>query len=190
MSGSAVGYYGDRGDLELSESSSCGEDFAAQLCAAWEKSALPAKQFGVRVCLLRTGLVLSNEGGLIQRMLWPFKLGLGTRLGNGNQWMSWIHIDDYVNMVLRLLHDPSLSNAFNLTAPSPVTNAMFTQQLANALQRPAFLVAPKLFLKGILGERAVLLLEGQRVLPNRFQHLNFNFRYSTLDSALAQLLHH
>ena len=189
LSGSAVGYYGDQGDTELIESTAEGVDFSAHLCAEWEKAAMLAKPLGIRVCLLRTGLVLSKHGGLLKRMLWPFKLGLGSRLGNGKQWMSWIHIDDYVAMVLRLLHDPTLSGAFNLTAPTPVTNTAFTQQLAGALHRPALLSAPEIILKWMLGERSVLLSGGQNVLPDRFQQADFQFRYPTLTSALAHLLH-
>jgi uncharacterized protein (TIGR01777 family) len=189
LGGSAVGYYGDQGDTELDEIASWGEDFSAHLCFEWEKAALLAQPLGVRVCLLRTGLVLSRDGGLLQRLLLPFKLGLGARLGNGKQWMSWVHIDDYVAMVLKLLQDPTLSDTFNMTAPNPVTNATFTRQLARALHRPAILIAPKLCLKWMLGERSALLLEGQRVLPNRFQKTDFKFRYPTLDSALAHLLH-
>ena len=188
LSGSAVGYYGDKGNFELNETAPCGEDFSAHLCAAWEKAALHSKLPGVRVCLLRTGLVLSKQGGLLQRMLLPFKLGLGARLGNGEQWMSWVHIDDYVNMLLRLLHDSSLQDAYNMTAPNPVTNATFTRQLARTLRRPAIIMAPKTFLKWVLGERSELLLGGQRVLPAKFQTVNFQFRYPTLDAALAHLL--
>jgi uncharacterized protein (TIGR01777 family) len=188
LSGSAVGYYGDKGDTELDETSAQGEDFPAHLCAAWEKAALLASPLGVRVCLLRTGLVLSSNGGLLHRLLWPFKLGLGARLASGKQWMSWIHIDDYVAMVLKLLHDPTLSGAFNLTAPNPVTNATFTRQLADALHRPALFIAPTIFLKWGLGERSVLLLEGQRVVPARFQKIDYPFSYPTLISALSHLL--
>ena len=188
LSGSAVGYYGDQGDTELTESAAWGEDFPAHLCSTWEKTALLAKTLGVRVCVLRTGLVLSRDGGLLQRMLLPFKFGMGARLGNGKQWMSWIHIDDYVAMVLKLLNDPTLSDAFNMSAPNPVTNSAFTRQLAGALHRPAILIAPKFCLKAMLGERSGLLLEGQRVLPAKFQKLDFKFLYPTLDSALANLL--
>jgi uncharacterized protein (TIGR01777 family) len=122
LSGSAIGYYGDRGDEVLDESSESASDFAARLCVAWEDAAKLASKSGVCVCLLRTGLVLAPEGGLLGRMLLPFKLGLGARLSSGRQWMSWIHIDDYVECVLRLLSDPEASGPFNMTAPVPETN--------------------------------------------------------------------
>ncbi len=188
LSGSAIGYYGDQGDAELDESSACGNDFPAHLCSAWEKAALLVKPLGVRVCILRTGLVLSQHGGLLHRMLWPFKLGLGAKLGNGKQWMSWVHIDDYVTMVVRLLNEQNLHDVFNMTAPNPVTNATFTRQLSEAVRRPAVLTAPRTFLKWALGERSVLLLGGQRVLPAKLQALDFQFRYPTLAIALANLL--
>ncbi|HSM98421.1 MAG TPA: TIGR01777 family oxidoreductase, partial [Gallionella sp.] len=167
LSGSAVGYYGDRGDAALDESAPAGEDFAARLCRAWEVAALGAETLGVRVCLLRTGLVLSRQGGLLGRMLLPFKLGMGTRLGDGKQWMSWIHIDDYVAMLHGLLRNARACGPYNMTAPQPVTNAEFTAALAAALHRPAPFIMPAILLKPAMGERACLLLEGQRVLPEK-----------------------
>ncbi|MBA4381745.1 MAG: TIGR01777 family protein [Sideroxydans sp.] len=188
LSGSAVGYYGNAGDAALDESMEAGHDFPAELCAAWEGAARAAEQNGVRVCLLRTGLVLSKRGGLLGRMLLPFKLVLGARLGDGKQWMSWVHIDDYVAMVLRLLNDASLKGAFNMTAPASVTNAEFTQTLAQTLHRPALFVAPSFVLKLAMGERACLLLEGQRVLPKRLESSGFQFAHPRLDGALQDLL--
>jgi hypothetical protein len=188
LSGSAVGYYGNRPDVELDEQSDAGADFAAHLCADWENAALPASGLGVRVCLLRTGLVLSDQGGLLGRMLLPFKFALGARLGAGRQGMSWVHIDDSVAMVLRLLHDEQLSGAFNLTAPHPVSNAEFTEQLAQAVGRPAIFVAPERLLKWAMGERAVLLLEGQRALPVRMLAAGFKFTYPELPGALRAVL--
>ncbi len=120
LSGSAVGYYGGRGDEMLDEASEPGADFPAQLCVDWEAAASAAEELGVRVCLLRTGLILAKEGGLLGRMVPPFKLGMGTRLGDGQQWMSWIHINDYVAMVLRLLDDEQMRGAYNMTSPAPV----------------------------------------------------------------------
>ncbi len=189
LSGSAVGYYGDGGDMELDETAPAGNDFAAQLCIDWEEAALAAKGHGVRVCLLRTGLVLSKNGGLLERMLLPFKLGLGARLGNGRQWMSWIHIEDYVASVLRLLHDDQAHGPFNMTAPLPVTNAEFTRTLAQSLHRPAFLLAPGPVLKLAMGERAALLLEGQRVFPANLVAGGGQFKYPDLANALDDLLH-
>ena len=142
----------------------------------------------VRVCLLRTGLVLSEDGGLLGRMLLPFKLGLGARLGDGKQWMSWVHIDDYVQMVLSLLDDEQLRGPFNMTAPQPVTNAEFTRTLARVLHRPAIFAAPALVLRLAMGERASLLLEGQRVLPTRLAAAGYQFKFPDLASALNDVL--
>ena len=188
LSGSAVGYYGDRGDVMLDEAAEAGENFAAQLCKAWEDAARVAESVGVRVCLLRTAPVLSNDGGLLGRMLPPFRLGLGARLGNGKQWMSWIHMQDYVAMVLRLLHDPHAAGPYNMAAPHPVTNAEFTATLAAALHRPALFVAPALLLKLGMGERASLLLEGQRVLPGKMEAAQYRFAFTNLADALRDLL--
>lgn len=188
LSGSAVGYYGNGGDTALDEVMAAGHDFPSELCAAWESAARAAEQSGVRVCLLRTGLVLSKRGGLLGRMLLPFKLAMGARLGDGKQWMSWVHIDDYVAMVLQLLNDASLNGAFNMTAPAPVTNAEFTRTLAQTLHRPALFVAPSFALKLAMGERACLLLEGQRVIPKRLESSGFQFAYPRLGGALQDLL--
>lgn len=188
ISGSAVGYYGNRGDDALDEADRAGGDFGAQLCKAWEEAAHAAEQAGVRVCVLRTGLILSKQGGLLGRMLLPFKIALGARLGDGKQWMSWVHIDDYVAMVLQLLHDTRASGPYNMTAPQPVTNAGFTTLLANALHRPALFAAPGWLLKLVMGERAVMLLEGQKVLPRRMTAAGYRFQFASLEHALADLL--
>jgi uncharacterized protein (TIGR01777 family) len=188
LSGSAIGYYGNRGDTELDEAAAAGNDFAADLCNAWEAAALGAAQYGVRVCLLRTGLVLSKSGGLLGSMRLPFKLGMGTKLGDGKQWMSWVHIEDYVAMVLRLLRDEQMHGPVNMTSPNPVTNAEFTRSFARALHRPAFFTAPGLLLKLVMGERSALLLEGQCVLPTKFEDTGFHFRFSELEIALQDLL--
>lgn len=189
LSGSAVGFYGN-GEFPVDESAQAGNDFAAQLCRAWEDAASAVQPLGVRVCMLRTGLVLAPQGGLLGRLWLLFKLGLGARLGDGRQWMSWVHIDDHVAMTLKLLRDESLSGPFNLTAPEPVTNADFTQGLARAVRRPAWFVAPAFFLRLMLGERASLLLEGQRVLPERMRQLGFAHRYPFLGLALADVSAH
>ena len=188
ISGSAVGYYGNRGDTELDEMAPAGEDFGAHLCKAWEDSARIAEKVGVRVCLLRTGLVLSQNGGMLGRMLPPFKLGLGARLGNGKQWMSWVHIDDYTAIVLRLLDDAQASGPYNMTAPQPVSNTEFTAALAKALRRPAVFVAPAWLLKLAMGERASLLLEGQKVLPGKISAAGYRFQFADLAAALDNLL--
>jgi uncharacterized protein (TIGR01777 family) len=187
LSGSAVGFYGNRGDSALDESAGAGNDFAAGLCRDWEIAAQAAEQYGVRVCLLRTGLALSRSGGLLGRMFLPFKLGLGARLGDGRQWMSWIHIEDYVAAVLKMLGDEQMCGALNMTAPQPVTNAEFTRQLASELHRPVFFVAYGWLLRLAMGERVALLLEGQRVLPNKLLASGFVFRFGHLAPALRDL---
>ena len=188
LSGSAVGYYGNRGDAMLDESAPAGEDFAARLCKSWEEAALGAESAGVRVCLLRTGLVLSRQGGLLGRMLLPFRLGLGARLGNGKQWMSWIHIDDYVAMLLILLRNEQASGPYNMTDPQPVTNKEFTAALATELRRPAPLAVPAILLGAVMGERACLMLEGQRVLPKKINSAGYRHTFAKLADALHDLL--
>ena len=188
LSGSAVGYYGNGGDKELDENAGAGDDFAADLCREWEAAAQAVEKSGVRVCLLRTGLVLSENGGLLGRMLLPFKLGLGVRLGDGKQWMSWVHIEDYVSMVLRMLGDEQMRGPFNMTAPQPVTNAEFTRTLARTLHRPAIFAAPGMVLQLAMGERAALLLEGQRVLPAKLMAAGCPFRFPNLAGALSDVL--
>lgn len=188
LSGSAVGYYGNRGDSMLDETAAPGDDFPAKLCVAWEEASRGAENAGVRVCQLRTGLILSGEGGLLGAMLPPFKLGMGARFGDGKQWMSWVHIDDYVAMLLRLLRDAQASGPYNLTAPQPVTNAEFTSTLATVLHRPAPFVAPAALLKLGMGERACMLLEGQRVLPRKMEQAQHRFMFPNLTDALHDVL--
>jgi len=186
LSGSAVGYYGDRGDTVLDENAGAGAGFSAELCKAWEGAARAAEP-AVRVCLLRTSPVLSRDGGLLGKMLPPFKLGLGARLGGGRQWMSWIHIDDYVALVLRLLQDAQARGPFNMAAPEPATNREFTAALAQAVQRPAWFVAPAWLLRLGMGERASLMLEGQRVVPGKFIAAGHVFRFPHLADALRDV---
>ena len=188
LSGSAIGYYGDRGDQVLVESSAPANDYAARLCQAWEAAAQAAADLGVRVCLLRTGLVLSSQGGLLGRMLLPFKLGLAARLGEGSQWMSWIHVDDYVAIVIGLLANAQIDGPVNMTAPAPVTNRHFTAALASALHRPALFAAPRCVLQFMLGERAAMLLGGQRVLPAKMATHGFRFAFPDIATALQAVL--
>ena len=188
LSGSAIGYYGMHEDQILTEDVAAGQDFSAQLCAAWEQAALTAQDAGVRVVLLRTGLVMDEEGGLLKKMLLPFRLALGSRLGNGRQWMSWIHRQDYLRAVLTLLDDQTAQGAFNLTAPQPVTNTQFTQILASAVHRPAIFFAPTVLLKLALGERSDLLLSGQKVIPQALSERGFKFEFADLSAALRDLL--
>lgn len=188
LSGSAVGYYGDRGDLMLDEAAEAGTGFAAELCKAWEDAARVAESVDVRVCLLRTAPVLSGDGGLLARMLPPFRLGMGARLGDGKQWVSWVHIEDYAAMALKLLRDDQMRGPYNMAAPHPVTNAEFTTALAAALHRPALFVAPAALLRLTMGERASLLLEGQRTLPRKMVAANFRFTFPALAEALRDLV--
>lgn len=188
LSGSAVGYYGDCGNRVLDESAPTASDFGAELCHAWEQAAQKAMVQNVRVCLLRTGLVLDRSGGILGKMLLPFKLGLGARMGDGSQWMSWVHIDDYVAMVLVLLHNANATGPFNMTAPEPVTNRAFTAKLATALHRPSFFVAPAWLMRLALAERAYLLLGGQKVMPVKITALGYRFLHVKLEDALYDLL--
>ncbi len=190
ISGSAIGIYGDQGDRELDESSETIADFSQQLCADWEAIALQAEQYGVRVCLIRTGLVLGEGGGLLQRLLLPFRLGLGGRLGDGQQWMSWVHREDWLSIVETLIDNPQMHGAYNATAPYPVTNQQFSETLAKVLRRPQLLPLPAALLKWVLGEMAALLLGSQRVLPQRLLAQGFNFKFTQLDDALGNLLIH
>ena len=187
ISGSAVGFYGDGGDNILLEDAPPAQDFGATLCNRWEQAANKATELGVRVCLLRTGLVLDSAGGLLGKMQLPFKLGLAATLASGTQWMSWIHHQDYIQIVLMLLDNKNATGAFNMTAPEPVTNKEFTKTLAKHLHRPALFNSPAWLLKLILGEQAQLLIGGQRALPNKIQTLGYNFHYTTLEQALNNL---
>ena len=187
ISGSAVGYYGDTGDAVVDEETRCGEDFGAVLCRDWEAATEPAVIGGVRVVCLRTGLVLSREGGMLPPMSNSFRLGLGAQLGNGRQWMSWIHIDDHIGAVRHLISSQESAGAYNLTAPAPVTNRDFSDSLARALRRPRIFTAPSSVLRILLGESAELLLGGQRALPSRLQREGFAFHYSNISVALQNL---
>jgi len=188
ISGSAVGWYGDGGERELSEDDSpVTNDFASQLCAAWEESAMRAESLGIRVVLIRTGLVLAPQGGFLQRLRPLFALGLGGRQGNGRQWMPWIHIDDQIGLIDFLLHQPEAGGPYNACAPQPARNAEFAKAFAASMGRPAILPVPALALKVGLGELSGLILGGEKVRPLRLQVAGFQFRFETLDAALADL---
>jgi len=189
ISGSAIGYYGDQGDNILTEQSASRADFSQQLCADWEAAAISAEKYGIRVCIIRTGLVLADGGGLLQRMLLPFRLCLGGRLGEGNQWMSWIHRQDWIAIAEIMIADNSMHGAYNATAPNPVTNNEFTKILAACLKRPALLPVPAWLLKTLLGEMSELVLGSQRVIPDRLLAYGFKFQYPNLADAINQTLH-
>lgn len=189
INGSAIGYYGTRGDQILDEESTPGGDFLGETCVEWERQAEKASEMGVRVVLLRTGLVLSAAGGALGPMLIPFKLGLGGVLGSGRQYMSWIHIRDEIRLIDFLLTSQEFSGPFNATAPNPAKNRDFTKSLGNALGRPAFMKVPAFVLRLVLGEMAdALLLNGQRVIPARALESGFRFEFETLQEALNDLL--
>jgi uncharacterized protein (TIGR01777 family) len=188
VSGSAIGWYGTRGDEQLAEDAKPGDDFSAHLCRDWESAARGADELGVRVCLLRTGIVLDNDGGALKQMLLPFRLGLGGPMGDGRQWMSWVARADIVALVRRLVDNAGARGAYNGTAPAPVTNAEFARTLGAALHRPALLPTPAFALKILFGEMADILLTGQRVVPRRATAEGFAFKYPDLTSTLAAIL--
>lgn len=186
---SAVGFYGDRGDELLDETSLPGKGFLAELCQQWEAAAQPAVEAGIRVVHLRFGVVLGPGPGALARMLPHFRLGLGGRLGSGRQWMSWISVEDAMRAVLFALETPALAGPVNLAAPSPITNAEFTRELARQLRRPAFLPAPAFALRLALGQMAdEALLASARAVPSRLLVAGFRFAHPTVDKALAAAL--
>ncbi|MCE9552850.1 MAG: TIGR01777 family oxidoreductase [Planctomycetes bacterium] len=188
VSASAIGYYGSRGDQELDETALEGDDFLAEVCFAWEQAALGAEKAGIRVVTVRTGIVLGRGGGALAKMVTPFKLGLGGRLGSGQQWMSWIHIDDEVGLLLHAAEHPEISGAMNLVSPEPVTNRDFTRSLGRALGRPTIFPVPAFALKLAVGQFAEVLLGSQRVVPRVAQDTGYQFHYRQLDQALEQIL--
>lgn len=189
-SGSAVGFYGDRGDTELEETSGPGSGFLAELVVDWEAATQAAAGAGMRVALLRTGIVLSPVGGSLKQLLLPFRLGLGGRIGSGHQYMSWISIDDEVAAILRVIDDDTLRGPVNLTAPTPVTNATFTKAVGRVLRRPTLLPVPLPALSLLYGREFVdeALLASQRVVPHALEGAGFEFRHRDLESALRDLL--
>lgn len=189
LSGSAVGWYGDRGDEELDESSPAGTGFLADVCRQWEAAARPAQDAGVRVAHLRSGIVLSAAGGALKKQLPLFKLGLGGRMGSGRQWWSWISIDDEVGAITHLL-DTDVEGPVNLTAPNPVTNAELTKELAHAVNRPSLLPIPAFGAKLLLGSELAdaLLFSGQRVVPTVLISSRYRFRHETLPVTLRDIV--
>lgn len=188
--GSAIGFYGDRGDEVLDEGSEPGSDFLADVCRQWEEEALRAKDFGVRAVCLRTGIVLGLGGGALAQMLTPFKLGVGGPIGSGKQWMSWIHLRDLCRLVLTAIDRAELEGPLNGTAPAPVRNKDFTKVLGRVLRRPAFLPVPSFGLRALFGEAAGILLASQRCSADKALAHGFQFEFNELEPALRRLLSH
>jgi uncharacterized protein (TIGR01777 family) len=188
VNASAVGYYGACGDEELTEESPAGADFLARLCVEWERAALAAEAQRVRVVVVRTGVVLAPEGGALQRLLAPFRMGMGGPTGSGHQWVSWVHPADLIGILRLALDDASARGPLNATAPNPVTNRAFAEALGKALHCPAGLAAPEFAVRMMLGEVADVVLTGQRVVPKKASALGYAFHFPTLDAALADLL--
>lgn len=185
ISASAIGYYGSRGDEILTETSAAGDDFLGRVAEEWEREASAAEAFGVRVVRVRIAVVLGRGGGALQKMMLPFKIGVGGRIGSGEQWMSWIHLDDLVSMIGFALEHREVSGAMNGSAPGPVTNAEFTRELATALHRPAIFPVPELALKLLFGEMSQMLTGSQRVMPEAALRAGFSFRFPEIQAALA-----
>lgn len=184
VSASAVGIYGNRGNEDITEESATGDDYLAKLCKEWEAEAMKAQALGVRVAVIRTGVVLGKNGGALKKMLPIFKLGAGGPVGSGKQYMSWIHVEDLASMYVTAIKDPSISGVLNGTAPYPATSKFFAKELGKTLHRPAFFPVPGFALKAVFGEMSDVLLEGQKVLPTRFKEKKFRFRFPTLEMAL------
>jgi uncharacterized protein (TIGR01777 family) len=189
VSASAVGYYGDRGDEILSERSGAGTGFLAKLAEEWEAEALRAEAFGMRVVLTRFGIILAKRGGALPKMMTPFKLGIGGKLGSGQQWVPWIALDDVVAIVSRMLVDGSIVGAVNVVSPTPLTNAEFTKSLAHALHRPTIFSVPAFALRLAVGEMADGgLLSSERVVPKKLKETGYTFLHADLNEALRAIL--
>ncbi|MDC9728015.1 MAG: TIGR01777 family oxidoreductase [Methyloprofundus sp.] len=190
ISGSAIGYYGiDKTDHVIEEKDQGDNSFSSELCQKWEAVALKAEPLGIRTCLLRTGIVLGKNGGALSKMLLPFKLGLGGRIAHGKQWMSWIHIDDLVGIILYCINHDNLNRAVNGTSPKPVTNQVFTKTLGMLLKRPTLLPMPAMLIKLLMGQMGEeLLLAGKEIVPKKALDAGYTFKYKTLEEALINIV--
>jgi uncharacterized protein (TIGR01777 family) len=188
VSASAVGYYGPRGDEQIAESEPPGSDFLAQVCVAWERAARAAGELGMRVALVRTGVVLDPSGGALAKMLPPFRAGVGGPVAGGHQWMPWIHVDDLVGIYLAALDGEDWRGPLNASAPHPVTNRDFSKALGRALHRPALAPVPRLALRALYGEMEQIVTTGQRAIPSRPLALDYAFAHPQLDEALRSAL--
>ena len=187
VNASAIGYYGTSETATFDESSPPGKDFLAEVCQAWEAEAQKVTQAGVRLVILRLGIVL-GQGGAIAKMIAPFKVFAGGPLGTGRQWFSWIYLDDLVNLIIQALTKPEIEGVFNATAPNPVRMSELAQTMGEIMQRPSWLPVPSFALETLLGEGAMVVLEGQQVLPQRTQASGFNYQYSTVKQALKEIV--
>ena len=185
---SAVGYYGPRGDEEITEAATPGDDFLAQVCQAWEKSTAGVETLGIRRVVFRTGVILSTEGGPLPRMLLPFRLYAGGRIGSGKQWFPWIHLEDEVAAIRYFIDNPGAQGVFNLSAPNPVTMTELTRTLGRVINRPSAIPVPAFALKIAFGEMSIILLEGQREIPRRLLDMGFHFKFDKVEAALRDLL--
>lgn len=185
---SAVGYYGPRGDEEITEATPPGSDFQAQVCVDWEASTAGVEALGVRRAIIRSGVVLSPQGSVLPVMTLPFKFFAGGPLGSGRQWFSWIHIEDEIDAIRFLIDNPDASGAVNLCAPQPLPNAEFSRILGRVMRRPAFVPTPAFAMRLVLAEKAIIVLGSQRQVPRRLQQMGFTFRYPEAEAALRDLL--
>jgi uncharacterized protein (TIGR01777 family) len=188
VSSSAVGYYGPHGDEKLDEQTAAGDDFLAEICVIWEREARRAADLGVRVVIVRTGVVLDQGGGALAKMLPFFKLGVGGPVAGGDQYMPWIHVDDVIGLYLAALDGDAWEGPVNASAPEPVTNKTFSRALGRALHRPAFAPVPALAVRTLYGEMAEIVTKGQRVIPRRAQELGYAFEHPDLDEAIESAL--
>jgi uncharacterized protein (TIGR01777 family) len=184
---SAVGYYGPHGDEEVTENSPSGDDFLAEVCRDWEAATAAVEGLGLRRVIIRTGIVLAREGGALPPMARPFRFFVGGPVGDGRQWLPWIHRADEAGAIRYLIESSEAAGPFNLSAPNPLTSRDFAHALGRALGRPSALPAPAFALKALFGEMSTVLLDGQRVLPRRLTALGYPFRFPTVDAALADL---
>lgn len=190
ISASAIGFYGNRGEEILVEASPAGSGFLAGVTKDWEAEALGAEAFRTRVVIARLGIILARQGGALPKMMLPFRFGVGGRIGSGKQWMSWVALEDVVEVLKLALRDPMVRGQINVVSPEPVTNAAFTKELAGALYRPALFPAPAFALKLVMGEMAdALLLASQRVVPGMLSRLSYRFLYPQLGQALQKIVH-
>ena len=189
VASSAIGYYGERGDEELTESSAAGDGFLPEVCKAWEAESRRAEDAGIRTVLLRTGVVLSKNGGALGTMLTPFKLGVGGVIGDGKQWMSWISLEDHIEAINFAIENENLRGAVNSVTPNPVTNEEFTKTMGEVLYRPTFIPLPEFVVSMALGEMGdALLLASTKVLPKRLENAGFSFKYPELKPAIEHAL--